>query len=206
MTPLLGEAKVSQNLPAQGDQREMHLVKILSLLFLIAVAGCQIVDSESGRADAVYVNGLKRTEWQVKKGSVYDGDTFRAIDQTTKEEIKVRLACIDAPEKKQDLGIASRDFLRSLLNKGDKVHLQVVDTDRYGRKVAIAFVPTPKGELAVNGEMVKNGMAYFYRQYSDKCPQKEVYETVEREAKRKKVGVWSRAKSVKPWDYRKAKR
>jgi endonuclease YncB( thermonuclease family) len=149
---------------------------------------------------------MPQGSWQVKKGSVYDGDTFRAINQTTQEEIKVRLACIDAPEKKQDLGIASRDYLRSLLNKGDSVILEKIDQDRYGRIVAIAFVPNGKGEIAVNGEMVKAGMAYFYRQYAKNCPQSEVYEAAERQARSKKVGVWSRAKSIKPWDYRKARR
>jgi endonuclease YncB( thermonuclease family) len=51
------------------------------------------------------------------------------------------MACIDAPEKKQDLGIASRDYLRSLLNTNpEKLVVMKKDKDRYGRTVAEVFI------------------------------------------------------------------
>jgi micrococcal nuclease len=167
---------------------------------LIGVSSCEVVPPSSDNG-AVYARNVKRGEWLVKKNSVYDGDTFRAINQTTKEEIKVRLACIDAPEKDQPLGIASRDFLRSLLNKGDKVYLQVVDTDRYGRQVAEVFVPTPQGEIAVNGEMVRKGWVWFYRKYSKNC-NVPVYDQAEKLAQNEKLGVWSK-NYTPPWEWRK---
>lgn len=37
--------------------------------------------------------------WEVKAGSVYDGDTFRVIKDN--KELKIRLCGIDAPEKRQ---------------------------------------------------------------------------------------------------------
>jgi endonuclease YncB( thermonuclease family) len=153
------------------------------------------------------VGNVKRSPyWELKKGSVYDGDTFRVINPTTGEEIKIRMACIDAPEKKQDLGIASRDYLRSLLNKNpNQLIIQKVDTDRYGRTVALVFVPDGNKEIAVNADMVQHGMAYFYRQYAKNCEQKDVYEAAEKSAIASKVGVW-KYNSMKPWEYRKAKR
>jgi endonuclease YncB( thermonuclease family) len=48
--------------------------------------------------------------WQIKEGSIYDGDTLRVVKGS--EELKIRLCGIDAPEKKQELGVASRDYLR----------------------------------------------------------------------------------------------
>ncbi|WP_199194272.1 thermonuclease family protein [Pleurocapsa sp. CCALA 161] len=49
--------------------------------------------------------------WQVKEGSIYDGDTLRVVRGT--EEQKIRFCGIDAPEKNQELGTESRDHLRS---------------------------------------------------------------------------------------------
>lgn len=185
----------------------------LGLSFLlIGVSGCEVVPLSSD-VGAVYAGNVKRGDsrdtrlvFVVKKGSVYDGDTFRAINRTTKEEIKIRLACIDAPEKDQPLGIASRDFLRSLLNKGDKVYLQVVDTDRYGRQVAEVFVPPEKGDVgdtrlvSLNGEMVRKGWAWFYRKYAKNC-NVPVYDQAEKLAQKEKLGVWSK-NYTPPWEWR----
>lgn len=80
---------------------------IFPLTITFSIAGCTSL-AETPKGTAV---------WELKPKSVYDGDTFRVINSDTREELKIRLACIDAPEKKQDMGIASRDYLRSLLNQ-----------------------------------------------------------------------------------------
>ena len=71
--------------------------------------------SSSQTASPVTSSSLDFPVWQVKEGSVYDGDTLRVVKGN--EEVKVRFACIDAPEAKQEGGIESRDYLRSLLNQ-----------------------------------------------------------------------------------------
>lgn len=150
-------------------------------------------------------------EWELVKNSVYDGDTFRVINAKTGEEVKVRLACIDAPEKKQTLGVASRDYLRSLLNRNpNKIILSVSNKDRYGRSVAEVYVPNPKNpqeEFPVNGEMLKAGMAFYYAQYAKSCKDNaQIYEQLEKEARANKAGVWKSANPMKPWEYRKKNR
>ena len=111
---------------------------------------------------------------------------------------------IDAPEKKQPLGIESRNYLRSLLElDNDRVSIVVTDTDRYGRTVAEIFVSDGDKEIFVNGLMVKAGMAYEYKRYSGKCPNKESLDTAQRIAEANKAGVWSNPNSVYPWNYRK---
>ncbi|HEY9766991.1 MAG TPA: hypothetical protein V6C71_00610 [Coleofasciculaceae cyanobacterium] len=51
-------------------------------------------------------------QWQVKPGSIHDGDTLRVVRGN--EELKIRLCGINiTPEIKQPLGIESRDYLRS---------------------------------------------------------------------------------------------
>ena len=151
------------------------------------------------------------TTWELKAKSVYDGDTFRVINSETGEELKIRLACIDAPEKKQDLGIASRDYLRSLLNQNpNKIILAIAEKDRYGRSVAEVFIPNPKNsneELPVNGMMLKAGMAFYYAQYANSCKDNaQIYEQLEKEAQRSRLGVWKSANPMKPWEYRKKNR
>ncbi|MGF1488352.1 MAG: thermonuclease family protein, partial [Prochloraceae cyanobacterium] len=139
--------------------------------------------------------------WQVKPGSVYDGDTFRVIKGN--KELKIRMCGIDAPEKKQPLGIESRDYLRSLLAKnGDRVSIVITDRDRYGRTVAEIFVSDGDREIFVNGEMVRVGLAYEYKRYSGKCPNKEALDTAGKIAEANKAGVWSDPNAIAPWEYR----
>jgi endonuclease YncB( thermonuclease family) len=144
--------------------------------------------------------------YELKSKSVYDGDTFRVINPITQEEIKIRLACLDAPEKKQDLGIASRDYLQSLLNKNPKkLVVAQKEKDRYGRTVAEVFIPTGKGdeEIPVNGMMIQSGMAYYYSQYAKNCSDNaDQYAQLEKEAQRSRIGVWKNKNSMKPADFR----
>ena len=53
------------------------------------------------------------------------------------QKLKVRLACIDAPETAQNpYGSASRNQLKALLPLGSTVSLRVQALDHYGRSVA----------------------------------------------------------------------
>jgi endonuclease YncB( thermonuclease family) len=56
--------------------------------------------------------------WRIKEGSIYDGDTLRVVKGS--EELKIKLCGINAPDLKQPMGIAARDYLRSLVNKSNK--------------------------------------------------------------------------------------
>ncbi|MFP5273794.1 thermonuclease family protein [Coleofasciculus sp.] len=138
-------------------------------------------------------------------GSVYDGDTFRATCEGETEELKVRLCGIDAPEKDQALGIESRDTLRELMGIHSDLFLVVVDRDRYGRKVAEAFVPTGRGEeeIFINAEMIRAGMAWHYERYSNNCPNQMVFDQMVAEAKQKRLGIHAKSDSMPPWEYRK---
>ena len=137
--------------------------------------------------------------YQIKEGSIYDGDTLRVLSSDN-EEFKIRFACIDAPEKKMKYGIESRDYLRSLLAKnGNKVTLDIITTDRYKRKVAVLYLLN--GE-AVQTLQVKNGWVYPYPQYKSDCPIWDEIKEAEAIAKKNRVNIYSE-NLVKPWDYRK---
>jgi len=85
----------------------------LILVFIGVLANRKTISSSTEKAIAnVLFKDNHAEQWQVKPGSVHDGDTLRVVRGD--EELKVRLCGIDAPEIRQPLGIESRDYLRSL--------------------------------------------------------------------------------------------
>ena len=133
---------------------------------------------------------------------VADGDTITVLDADRMQH-KIRLAGIDAPEKKQPFGNRSKESLSELAY--DKtVDVETSKRDRYGRQI---------GKVLVNGRdvnlmQVERGMAWFYRQYQrEQSPNdRRLYEAAEDAAKAEKRGLWHDADPVAPWEFRHAKR
>jgi len=72
--------------------------------------------------------------WPGKVVGVKDGDTIVALHDGRGETI--RLYGIDAPEKGQDFGNRAKQMLSDLVF-GKVVEIKPMDTDRYGRTVAM---------------------------------------------------------------------
>lgn len=53
----------------------------------------------------------------------------------------------------------------------------------------------------LNNELVQAGMAWWYRKYSDDPTLK----LLESEARKAKVGLWSRPDAIPPWEFRRRK-
>jgi endonuclease YncB( thermonuclease family) len=142
-------------------------------------------------------------EHEVIADSIYDGDTLRLRSPKGKV-LKVRFACVDAPELKQPLGEESRNYLRSLVSRGgNKVKLQPITTDRYGRTVAQLW----NGNGLIQSQMAIAGMAYGYDQYKKDCPNWEAIQSTQAQAQEAKLGVWRLPDGgQRPWDYRKSNR
>ncbi len=64
---------------------------------------------------------------------ITDGDTLYVLDANHQQH-KIRLAGIDAPERKQAYGLASRKHLASIV-AGQQVTVEYQKRDRYGRIV-----------------------------------------------------------------------
>ncbi len=128
--------------------------------------------------------------------SIGYGDTISVLERVQK--LKVRLACIDAPETAQSpYGMASRNQLKALLQVGSTVSLRVQAVDRYGRSVAEVI-----GKGTVNLAMVRSGQAFVYRQYLGLCD-RQAYLAAERQAKAQRLGVWAVPGGMtRPWDFR----
>ena len=121
---------------------------------------------------------------------ISDGDTITVLSD--KEQTKVRLYGIDAPEKKQDYGQRSKQFLASLI-AGQVVEVEPKGKDRYKRTLGIIYY---KGQ-DINAQMVLNGYAWAYVKYS------RMYADHERLAREKKLGLWQSSNATPPWEWRK---
>lgn len=122
--------------------------------------------------------------------SIHDGDTITVL--SGKEQIKVRLYGIDAPEKKQDYGQRSKQFLASLI-AGQVIEVEPKGKDRYKRTLGIIY---HKGQ-DINAQMVLNGYAWAYVKYS------RIYVNQERLARENKRGLWQSSDPTPPWVWRK---
>lgn len=79
---------------------------------------------------------------------VIDGDTFC----TSARKRPVRLANVDAPEKGTKAGARVTKTLRSLI-EGQKVEVDTVARDRYGRSVARVRVAGKSVNRAINKKL-----------------------------------------------------
>lgn len=131
--------------------------------------------------------------------SIHDGDTISVINDT-KQQIKIRLATIDAPEYNQRFGRESRKNLSDLVFKKE-VRVIPQYLDQYGRTIAIVMV----GDLDVNAEQIREGFAWHYKQHQrDQSEEnRRFYAEAEDAARNQKVGLWGDADPQPPWDYRK---
>ena len=122
---------------------------------------------------------------------VVDGDTFDFKDQD--RTYRIRLSEIDTPEMNQPWGIEARS---ALVSKVSNVQLKVnvIDTDRYGRKVAKVWF----GRRDINRELVREGHAWVYERYlSDTTLLLD-----QAKAKEEAIGVWQVSDPISPWQWR----
>lgn len=124
---------------------------------------------------------------------VSDGDTIRVLRDRT--EVRVRLNGIDCPETGQDFGSRAKSVTSSLAF-GQVVKVIPKETDRYGRIVADVVLPDGR---ALNEELVRQGMAWWYRHYARNIVR---LAQLESEAKAARRGLWSQPNPVPPWEWR----
>jgi endonuclease YncB( thermonuclease family) len=127
---------------------------------------------------------------------VHDGDTILVKDGN--ELRKIRLARIDAPELKQDFGLASRNRLAYLCD-GKNVSVIPSAMDRDNRLIADVQLDG----TSLNQQLVREGLAWWYRDFDRVDPLLEKFES---DARMRHLGLWKASKPVPPWDFRKERR
>lgn len=125
--------------------------------------------------------------------AVLDGDTI-IILTPSKQEVRIRLAEIDAPEKNQPFGQVSKRSMSDLAY-GREARAECPQTDRYRRSICKVFVDG----VYVNQEQITRGLAWVYRQYvSARSP----LLGFEQRAKEARIGLWQDSNPTPPWEWR----
>mgnify|MGYP003386122731 CR=1 FL=1 len=135
--------------------------------------------------------------YKAKVVAITDGDTIKVI--VFGEQVKIRLAGIDCPEKKQPWGREATEAISDLV-AGQNVIIEKLTIDRYGRTIARVFVDG----VNVNRALVESGNCWVYPRYA----KDQKLFTLQDEAKTAQRGLWKLSKSerVAPWEWRKARR
>jgi endonuclease YncB( thermonuclease family) len=138
--------------------------------------------------------------------SVTDGDTIKVLDSSNTQH-KVRLTGIDAPERGQPFGTASKDSLASMV-AGKEVVVESSKNDRYGRVLGKVWVqpsdcPTCGKTLDASHAQILEGMAWWYRYYAkEQSPEdRGRYESAEDKAKARKWGLWADPNPINSYEW-----
>ncbi|EHU0559634.1 thermonuclease family protein [Salmonella enterica] len=143
----------------------------------------------------LFSGSLFAAEIQGKVIRVLDGDTIEVLQDKT--PVRIRLANIDAPEKKQAFGRWSANQLKGLV-AAQLVTVTYTQTDRYGRIIGRVF--TTNGTEA-SRFMVQSGAAWVYDRYNtdNSLP------ALQQEAQTHKRGLWADSNPMPPWEWRHTK-
>lgn len=136
--------------------------------------------------------------WIGKVVNISDGDTIKVLQDG--KQVKIRLYGVDTPEKAQSFGQKAKKFTANFAaNK--MVDVEPIDTDRYGRTVALVNVY----DKSLNKELVRNGYAWVYRDY---CKESFCAEwlNIEGIARKAKAGLWIEPNPIAPWEWRRSKK
>jgi endonuclease YncB( thermonuclease family) len=142
-------------------------------------------------AYALFLSFSVQADFQGRVVSITDGDTLTVL--VDRQQMKVRLAEIDAPESKQPFGQRSKQSLAELCF-GKNVRLVEQGHDRYKRTIARVYC----AGIDANREQVRRGMAWVFDRYvKDRALYSD--QEVARAAKR---GLWADPKPMPPWEWR----
>ncbi len=169
------------------------MLRSLVLLSVLACLSCAPVGPVVARVASPAPVALPAGAVAAEVEGVTDGDTLTVIVDGL--QIKVRLNGIDAPEKKQPFGNASRKALSDLVF-GQRVSIVPLGKDRWGRTIAEAF--TVDGRR-VGLAMVSQGMAWHFVKYA---PADLPLADAEKDARARKRGLWAEVEPVPPWEWR----
>jgi endonuclease YncB( thermonuclease family) len=129
---------------------------------------------------------------------IKDGDTFEVQHGHATELI--RLWGVDTPEWDQPFSRQAKNFLKKmLLNR--QVDIEPLSLDIYGRTVARVYL----FDVDIGQILVEKGYAWVHIYYCNRkiCSH---WKKLEREARRKKIGLWQQDKPVPPWQWKKRKK
>lgn len=178
-------ARIGRVIPSTHHLLPLSMKRFLASIFLMAATHGAYAEVISGKVIRVA-----------------DGDTITVLDAQMQQH-KVRLAGIDAPERRQAFGHRAQELLASLV-ASQQVDVETEKTDKYGRLVGKVLVHGRDINLAV----VVAGLAWHYKTYeSEQTPaDRMLYASAELEARNQRKGLWIDPSPEAPWTWRSLKR
>ena len=164
-------------------------MRLLSLLFKQVIVACLFSAVSLAIQAATLVGTVV---------GISDGDTIKVLD-INKKEHKIRLMGIDAPEKKQNFGSASKQALSNYIYQKE-VTVEYKKKDRYQR--ILGKVILDKQDICL--QMISDGMAWHYKDYEKEQSKtdRDLYSQAEIKAREAKRGLWQDSKAIKPSEFR----
>ena len=130
---------------------------------------------------------------------VYDGDTVKLHpiqSFSQKNDIKLRITQIDAPERNQAFGlIARRALIKLCQGNGVVATAEIVAKDKYLRSLGRLQCNQVDASLY----LVKQGLAWHDERYSSDWEVKQAQAL----AREQKLGLWADENALAPWVWRK---
>jgi len=128
--------------------------------------------------------------------AIKDGDTVVLLDDNN-NQITIRLAEVDCPEKKQAFGTRAKQFTSEQVYL-EYVQYTITSKDRYGRSIGKIYYDDNK---YLSEEIIKAGYGWHYSQYSKSQKLSEI----QADAKAHKRGLWVDENPIATWEFRKQK-
>lgn len=151
----------------------------------------------AGIALAVNATAALADTFTGKVVSVVDGDTLNVMTGDSKE--RVILYGIDCPELAQPFGEEARKFTDDRCFKKN-VTIDEKGHDSRGRLIAVV---TLSDGTQLNQELVKQGLAWWSDKYA---PEDQTLQSLHKEAKSARRGLWSAPNPIPPWIFRNGQR
>jgi endonuclease YncB( thermonuclease family) len=169
------------------------------LIALLVLSGALGVLGQDALEPTTYTFGLEHVAIHGRITGVVDGDTINVL-VLGRQQVRVRIAFIDAPEKGQAFGQRAKVVMSGLVF-GKDVKLRPHTVDRYGHLVARVIIDNQDAGL----ELLKQGLCWVYEKYVAEAPPEiqTSYWAAQAAAQSGKVGLWQDAVPVPPWEWRK---
>lgn len=135
-------------------------------------------------------------EYRGEVVAVTDGDTL-IMKARNNRRMVIRLADIDAPEKRQPYGMEAMRVLMELAS-GQAIVVDKRTNDKYSRTVGTVY--RAGDDLNLNRELMRRGDAWAYRAYLEDA----VILALEQTAEERRIGLWSQPPEdrIAPWEWR----
>ena len=146
---------------------------------------------------AIATFGVAHADFSGLVVRVSDGDTIKVRDRCANVRT-VRMLGIDAPEKDQAHGLASKEALSTMVS-GKRVKVISGKRDKYGRDLGKVLLD----KQDVNYRQVQAGNAWHYSYYQadQSAVDQLAYKSAQDKAQAAQVGLWAEER-MPPWEWR----